>query len=80
MESHFIYLEKHHERQARFYAMYLAQTLFGDWTLIRCWGRIGHQGGQKKTDWFDTLEDAQAALEGKTREKIKRGYREPRRP
>ena len=41
-----IYLERRepvHNRQ-RFYILTVAQTLFGSWTLIREWGRIGRSG------------------------------------
>ena len=33
-------------RQKRFYLLQVTQTLFGEWCLIREWGRIGMAGGQ----------------------------------
>ena len=71
-----IYLERRepaHNRQ-RFYTLTVAQTLFGSWTLIREWGRIGHPGTVRET-WF---ESESAAIEAGTkirRQKEKRGYR-----
>jgi predicted DNA-binding WGR domain protein len=32
------------QNQHRFYLLRLAPTLFGEWSLIREWGRIGQQG------------------------------------
>jgi predicted DNA-binding WGR domain protein len=29
---------------ARYYAISVEQTLFGDWALVRDWGRIGQVG------------------------------------
>jgi predicted DNA-binding WGR domain protein len=52
----------------------LAPTLFGEWSLIREWGRIG-QPGTVRVDQFTTEEDAMAALAKKAGEKERRGYR-----
>lgn len=35
----------------RFYRMEIVRVLFGDWSLVREWGRIG-QPGQVRVDWF----------------------------
>ncbi|MCR9110074.1 WGR domain-containing protein [Marivita sp. XM-24bin2] len=40
-----------------FYSMELMPGLFGDWSLVREWGRVG-QPGQIRIDWFD--EEVQA--------------------
>lgn len=29
------------KNMARYYTLYLQQTLFGETSLVRCWGRIG---------------------------------------
>lgn len=72
------YLEKRNPeaRQARFYVLHIAPTLFGEWSLVREWGRIGSPG-QLKIEWFPTQEEAQGALERRVREKLRRGYHEP---
>ncbi len=62
------------ENQFRFYRLMLAPTLFGEWTLIREWGRIG-QPGTVRTDCFATEEAAAAALTKKAHEKTRKGYR-----
>ena len=69
------YLEKRRpeQRQARFYALRIAPTLFGSWSLVREWGRIGSPGTVREV-WFDTLEEAQAALASLEAQKRKRGY------
>ena len=38
---------------ARFYRVELCRTLFGDWVLVRIWGRIGSIG-HRREDRFDT--------------------------
>ena len=37
----------------RFYRMEIMLGLFGDWSLVREWGRIG-QSGQVRVDWYET--------------------------
>ena len=57
----------------RFYRLSLAQNLFGEWSLMREWGRLGF-AGHVKLDLYDTLAAAQAALSKKLQEKRRRGY------
>jgi predicted DNA-binding WGR domain protein len=47
--------------------------LFGGWSLIREWGRIGRPG-RMKIEMCDSLEEAVAALNVKLRQKQRRGY------
>ena len=58
---------------ARFYRLELAPTLFGDWCLVREWGRIG-RSGQVKHDWFTDKLAASKAQASLIRRKMKRGY------
>ena len=58
----------------RFYRMEIVRGLFSDWGLVREWGRIG-QGGQVRTDWYDSEADARDARLALHRAKAKRGYR-----
>ncbi|MBV8590088.1 MAG: WGR domain-containing protein [Acetobacteraceae bacterium] len=51
----------------RFYLVQLAPTLFGEWMLIREWGRIGQPG----TVWFTSFE-SQDEAELEERRTIKR--------
>ena len=49
------------------------KNLFGEWTLLREWGRIG-QGGQVRMDWFSDEGQAVAALITLEAAKRFRGY------
>lgn len=77
MNGHFAYLKKRDpiQGQYRFYTLHLTQSLFGDWTLVREWGRIGSPG-RMMMDWFDNFEDAPAALQHKVSEKLRKGYQD----
>ncbi len=61
-------------RQKRFYLLQVTQTLFGEWCLIREWGRIGMAGGQRKVEYHATHANAVAALIGLKTAKLRRGY------
>ena len=57
----------------RFYQMFVMPGLFGDWSLVREWGRVGSPGTVRK-DWFDTEEEAILAKEKLIGIKQKKGY------
>lgn len=58
---------------ARFYVVAVQPTLFGEWALVREWGRIGQPGRVVSTP-YPTPTEAQAALEKLRLAKEKRGY------
>ncbi len=60
---------------ARFYALSIEPTLFGDVCLTRRWGRIGTRG-QMKAMSFAGEEEALAQFARIQRQKASRGYRE----
>lgn len=60
---------------ARFYALSIEPTLFGDVCLIRRWGRIGTHG-QMKAMSFAREDEAMALFAKIQRQKARRGYRE----
>lgn len=62
------------KRQHRFYVMNVTRTLFGEWCLIREWGRIGSAGGKRLTDYADSKEEAETALQKLFGQKCRRGY------
>ncbi len=68
-------LQKHDTEtdQHWFYALCVQPSLFGDWSLMREWGRIGSEG-QVKVDWHVSQERAEAAFEELLRSKQKSGY------
>lgn len=57
----------------RFYRMEIVPGLFGDWGLMREWGRIGSPG-RLRTDWFDCEDDAKDARFTIHMKKAIRGY------
>lgn len=61
------------EKIARFYRCEISPTLFGDWMLVREWGRIG-QSGQMRRDWFESEELAVAAKDKHVKKKMRKGY------
>jgi predicted DNA-binding WGR domain protein len=70
-----IYLERHHpaRRMHRYYRLTVEPNLFGEWSLVREWGRVG-QPSRRKIDLHATEHDAQAAMMRKEHEKRRRGY------
>jgi len=71
-----IYLERHDSDQNmhRFYQLFVTPGLFGDWSLVREWGRVGSPGTVRK-DWFDTEPEALEAASKVFDAKKKKGYR-----
>lgn len=58
---------------ARYYHLDMQPDLFGNWCVIREWGRIGRHG-QMRSDPYPTPAEASAALERLRRAKLRRGY------
>jgi len=58
---------------SRFYRLDVQPDLFGQWCLIREWGRIG-SAGQVRTVPFATAGEAHEALASQWRGKERRGY------
>ena len=61
----------------RFYAVAVEQDLFGDWRVLRRWGRIGTHG-RGLCDVFATRGAADAAALHLIRTKTRRGYQPAR--
>jgi len=57
----------------RFYRMEVMPGLWGDWALVREWGRIG-QPGQVRVDSYETEAAAKDARFDILMKKAKRGY------
>ena len=58
---------------ARFYAVTVQPTLFGQWALVRRWGRI-NTDGRRVEEWFSELPPALAAAANQVEAKRRRGY------
>lgn len=59
---------------SRFYALSVQRSLFGEWVLVRRWGRIGSRGGQTMSEYFDTEDETLDALARMRAGKERRGY------
>ncbi|RAH96583.1 polymerase [Acuticoccus sediminis] len=57
----------------RFYSLSIQPTLFGEWALVREWGRLG-SAGRVRTDRYASAGQAIDALCALTRAKQRRGY------
>ncbi|MCF8472209.1 MAG: WGR domain-containing protein [Sphingomonadaceae bacterium] len=62
------------ENMRRFYRLDVQQTLFGEFALVREWGRIG-RGGQVRSTPFPTRGQADVAMAKLYASKARRGYR-----
>jgi predicted DNA-binding WGR domain protein len=71
-----IYLERHDAtcNMARYYCLTVEWNLFGEFSLVRTWGRIGRPS-QKQIELHATEQDAQTAMERKARQKRRKGYK-----
>jgi predicted DNA-binding WGR domain protein len=61
------------KRMHRFYLLDVQPDLFGEWCLMREWGRIG-SAGRTRSIPFASSHEAQAALHRQRIVKEKRGY------
>nr|WP_245803245.1 WGR domain-containing protein [Acuticoccus yangtzensis] len=58
----------------RFYSLSIQPTLFGEWTLVREAGRLGH-AGRVQTERYSSAGQAIDALYAAAQDKRRRGYR-----
>jgi predicted DNA-binding WGR domain protein len=58
---------------ARYYALSIEPSLFGDAALIREWGRLGRPG-QRRVELYESQSCAVEALETWLQRKQRRGY------
>lgn len=63
------------ENKRRFYSMSVQPTLFGDWILIKEWGRVGRPG-RIRHEHHATIGEALTSLDKVERQKRRRGYAE----
>jgi predicted DNA-binding WGR domain protein len=57
----------------RFYALGIMPTLFGEWTVVAEWGRIGAPGRLQRSTYADEV-SAMKALARRLADKTRRGY------
>jgi predicted DNA-binding WGR domain protein len=58
---------------ARFYKLDVQPTLFGQWSVVREWGRIG-RAGTVRTETYPTRGTADLAMVGHYARKTRKGY------
>ena len=58
----------------KYYTLIIQQDLFGQWSLLRQWGRIGTKG-QTKINTFDSYDEARVAQGKLVKEKQRKGYK-----
>jgi len=73
-QMHLLHRVDPDQNMARFYAVDLQPSLFGEFLVVRGWGRIGTRG-RCKTEWFETEGTAKRHLESLAAAKRRRGYR-----
>lgn len=73
MDAHLRCIDPARNKQ-RFYRMSVQRNLFGEWVLMREWGRIG-RAGRLKLEHFGNSTKALRALNEMIHLKQKRGYR-----
>jgi len=61
------------QNMSRYYTLSVQPNLFGGFSLLRNWGRIG-TGGQIRVDFFEDEEAAVSASDRLMGSKLKRGY------
>jgi predicted DNA-binding WGR domain protein len=61
------------KNMARYYRLSVVETLFGEWAMVREWGRIGRRGHSRE-HVFNGLGEAEARLRWELATRTKRGY------
>ena len=47
----------------RYYYLHIQSTLFGEWDVVRQWGRVGQRGGQQRVDHYPSYDEAKRRYE-----------------
>lgn len=74
-QQYHLYIERIDARKnmARYYALSIQPTLFGEASLSRCWGRIGSRG-QQKIHLFEDERQAVSLFLDIVKQKRRKGY------
>lgn len=64
-------------RPGRFYRVEVAENLFGEYAVLREWGKAG-RGARPLVAWFSNLRDAVVAAERWGKSAERRGFRQER--
>ncbi|MDH3605291.1 MAG: WGR domain-containing protein [Candidatus Tectomicrobia bacterium] len=76
MLAFYTYLEKQDATMSPqwFYALSVQPTLFGDWSVVREWGRVGSPG-RVKVKRYTSQAAAETAFDHLVQAKYQQGYR-----
>ncbi|KPQ32343.1 MAG: WGR domain [Phormidesmis priestleyi Ana] len=62
-------------KNTRHYSCEVRQNLFGQWVVLRRWGRVSAKQGQSLEQVCDGYEEGLQIFEAVTKRRAKRGYR-----
>jgi hypothetical protein len=62
------------EEKARYYEVHLVRDLFGEWTLIACWGALGSRRGGLRRTGVASYPDGLAQMTAIGKRRRRRGY------
>ncbi|WP_317623703.1 WGR domain-containing protein [Allochromatium vinosum] len=65
-----------HPEKQRYYSVALVRDLFGDWTLLQCWGGIGSQLGGQRIVLVESHEAGLKQIAAIGKRRLQHGYRE----
>lgn len=63
------------KNMARFYQVDVSPTLFGEWAVVRRWGRIGSVGRELEV-WYPEAASASTIVQRLVAAKRRRGYQD----
>jgi WGR domain len=69
-----LWQEKNWQRETRYYKAAITQDLFGNWIILRAWGRVKSRLGRTLALPVASYEDALTQLEQIHKKRLGRGY------
>jgi hypothetical protein len=63
-----------HEEKRRYYQVHLVEDLFGEWTLISCWGGLDSHRGGMRTTGVESYASGLEQIRGIEKRRKQRGY------
>ena len=73
MRDHFLKRQNWEANEDRFYHIQVSPTLFGEWSVVIEWGRMGCPGTVRFTNWPSEAAADERALQ-MAQKKLKTGY------
>ena len=58
----------------RYYSLHIQPTLFGEWDVVRQWGRVGQRGGRQRADHYLSYDEAKCRYEALCRLRVTHQY------